>query len=66
MELNVDLPDLEKLFDEKLSGMRESIAHQFTYVNQRIDNQVRATYFIVGGLVFPLIIFAITALVQKL
>lgn len=58
----MELPDLEKLFDEKLSSLRIQIAH----LNTRMDNQVKTLQFLIGGLVFPFLIFAIATLIQKL
>lgn len=60
--INMELPDLEKLFDEKLS----SIKIQITHLNARMDNQVKTLQFLIGGLIFPLIVIAITTIVQKL
>lgn len=60
--INMELPDLEKLFDEKLS----SIKIQITHLNTRMDNQVKTLQFLIGGLIFPLIVIAITTIVQKL
>lgn len=58
----MELPDLEKLFDEKLS----SIKLQIGYINSRIDSQVTTTKYIIGGLVFPLILLIVSAIAGKL
>lgn len=60
--INMELPDLEKLFDEKLS----SVKLQITHLNSRMDNQVKTLQFLIGGIVFPLIVIAVTTIVQKL
>lgn len=54
----MDLADMEKLFEAKL----QIIEVKLTNINNRIDNQVKVLYFIVGGLIFPLILLAITIL----
>lgn len=57
----MELPDLERLFDEKLASIRIQITH----LNTRMDNQVKTLQFLIGGLLFPILIFAIATVVQK-